>query len=173
MLLTVFFYKYGLEAIYTFLHLTFQEFLAACHIAIVGEDEQKEIILKYGCDRNLAVVWKFYCGMITHYPITTANLERLMDICTKNKSTLLQLHCAHESRQQSLCSHIVQTNNSVISLSNEALNPADFTALGFVLRHLNDCHTNLNIKACHFGPEGLAALKSTVSSSELKLTSLT
>ena len=57
------------------------------------------------------------------------NFEQLFD---KTKSNvLLQLHCAHKSQQNCLCTHIVKSYDSTITLNKESLNPADFMALGF------------------------------------------
>ena len=54
------------EEIYTFHHLTFQEFLAAHHIASLDAKQQAEIISKYRWSYDgdiLRNVRKFYCGL--------------------------------------------------------------------------------------------------------------
>ena len=89
-----YFVKYGLKEIYTFLHLTFQEYLAACHIVQLSPQAQEELIQKYGGDKTLGVVWKFYCGM------TQFSGERKMHTCEKlfertAYDLLLQVHFAH------------------------------------------------------------------------------
>ena len=54
---------FGMEDLYSFLHLTFQEYLAAFYLA--GLEDDKEIICKTkGRHTNLQMVWKFYCGMV-------------------------------------------------------------------------------------------------------------
>ena len=56
--------RYGMQKLYTFLHLTFQEFLAAYHISQLKEEEQTELIKKYGSAKQMQAVWKFYCGLV-------------------------------------------------------------------------------------------------------------
>ena len=163
-----YFVRYGLKEIYTFLHLTFQEFLAACHIVRLSSQDQKDIILKYGGDKKLGVVWKFYCGMTQFSDEQKMhNFEQLYE---KSKDdVLLQLHCAHESQQDSLCTHIVKSYDSTIVLDKQSLNPADFTALGYVLTHSNVPTTELAITSCHIGPEGLSALVKAINNSSFSL----
>ena len=166
-----YFVRYGLKEIYTFLHLTFQEFLAACHVARLSFQDQKDIISKYGGDEKLGVVWKFYCGMTQFSDEQKIhNFEQLYE---KSKDdVLLQLHCAHESQQDSLCTHIVKSYDSSIILDKQSLNPADFTALGYVLTHSNVPTSKLAITSCHIGPEGLSALVKAINSSSLAMRTL-
>ena len=152
-----YFVRYGLKEIYTFLHLTFQEYLSACHIVQLSPKAQKENILKYGGDKKLGVVWKFYCGMTQFSEEQKMhNFEQLFE---KTKyDVLLQLHCAHESQQDIICTHAVKSYGTKIVLKESSLNPADFTALGYVLTHSNEPPTELAITSYNIGPEGLSAL---------------
>ena len=95
------------------------------------------------------------------------NFERL---CESTKSdVLLQLHCAHESQQDILCTHMVKSYNSKILVNTPSLNPADFTALGYILTHSNVPATELAITSCNIGPEGLSALAKAIGTSSLSL----
>ena len=49
---------------YAFLHLTFQEFLAAYHIANLDTSQQMDIIEQYSGYNHMHTVWTFYCGLI-------------------------------------------------------------------------------------------------------------
>ena len=48
--------KCGFDNLYTFLHLTFQEYLAAYHISKLEEDEQLKVIREYGKSKSMYVV---------------------------------------------------------------------------------------------------------------------
>ena len=158
-----YFVRYGLKEIYTFLHLTFQEFLSACHIVQLDSQAQEEIILKYGSDKSLGVVWKFYCGMTQFSDEKMCNFEQLVEE-TKTE-VLLHLRCAHESQQNVVCTHAVNSCDSKIVSNSSSLNPADFTALGYVLTHSSVPATELAITSCNIGPEGLSALEKAVNPS--------
>ena len=49
---------------FAFHHLTFQEYLAACHLAELNEEEQMEMITLHAGETNMLMVWKFYSGMV-------------------------------------------------------------------------------------------------------------
>ena len=165
-----YFVRYGLKEIYTFLHLTFQEFLSACHIVQLDSQAQEEIISKYSSDKSLEVVWKFYCGMTQFSGEKMHNFEQLVE---KTKSeVLLHLRCAHESQQDILCTHIINSYASKIVLNSSSLNPADFTALGYVLTHTDVPATELAITSRNIGPEGLSALEKAVNVSSPPLKTL-
>ena len=66
--------RYGKQELYTFLHLTFQEFLAAYHISHLEEEEQARLIDEYGSAKQMQAVWKFYCGLVRFDETTNLKL---------------------------------------------------------------------------------------------------
>ena len=53
----------GLEQTYSFVHLTFQEFLTVFHIVQLDVEKQMDIISEYVKVGHMSNVWKFYFGM--------------------------------------------------------------------------------------------------------------
>lgn len=163
-----YFVKYGLSETYAFIHLTLQEYLAACHISYQSEDEQTEILQKHGPAVNFAQVWKYLCGI---GGCSLQNFKVLMGE-TKDESVvsqrrgqkkvasnmLLHLHCAFESQKESMCTQVVDTYDSKILLCNQTLNPSDMTALGYVIVNSKTPLKELGIVSCRLGQEGLSAL---------------
>ncbi len=95
---------YGSEDLYTFHHLTFQEFLAAFYIREAQIED--EMLIKEGSLRN---VWKFYCGLTQLFKdIKFANL-----ICSRSffDSSSFHLQCAFESQHVQLCDSVAQQDN--------------------------------------------------------------
>ena len=177
-----YFVKYGLDEIYTFLHLTFQEFLCAFYIASQTEEKQKEILETHASKENLAEVWKFFCGIgkcsSENFSILLREAQCKVK-AEKNYSrkitipnTSLHLHCAYESQKEWMCSQVVQTRESCITLHDQSLTPSDMTALGYVIRHSEIPLKELNITMCHLGVEGLAALLTEIGDQNLSLEKL-
>ena len=68
----------GFQNIYTFLHLTFQEFLAAFYISSLDEEKQLELIEQFGDAIQMKQVWKFYCGLV---PFTHTVIRLISQSC--------------------------------------------------------------------------------------------
>ena len=151
-----YFVKYGLEEI------PFQEYLAACHIVQLSSEDQKKFITNY---KKLEVVWKFYNEMTQFSDEqNTHSFEQLFE--TTKCDLLLRLHCY---REDTLCTHVVESYNSNIILDKKSLNPSDFTAVGYVLVNSNVSTTKLATAACHISPEGLATLIKAINEYSLSL----
>ena len=158
------FRHYGIEHLYTFHHLTFQEYLAAFHIAGFEEQEQINIIARYYGDKKMKNVWKFYCGLL--------GLEK--SVMLKNKTFLQRLlgrltlsykvQCAFESQQLELCDYVVG-DGSLILMS--FITPSDFAALGYVISTASQDVSVLDLKACTWDYDGVMALSSMDTSNKL------
>ena len=177
-----YFVKYGLDEIYTFLHLTFQEFLAACFVVNQSDLDQTNLLKIHGSKENLAEVWKFYCGS---GKCSSENFQLLLDKTKHSKidhgkkkkdtcisSLLLHLHCAYESQQEEKCHQIMEIHDSSIVLDNRSLNPVDMTALGYVIVTSKASVKEVAITSCHLGPESLAAFAAVVGDQTLAIDNL-
>ena len=145
--------KYGFQKLYTFFHLTFQEFLAACHISNLEEREQIKLIREYGNAKQMQVVWKFYCGLVKFND--NSKFQNLFD--KANYGTLYNVQCSFESQQQGTCNSV--TKDSSLSFKNKFLTPSDFTAIAFVISHASQGISKLVFDECTLGQEGIAVLK--------------
>ena len=177
-----YFVKYGLDEIYTFLHLTFQEYLCALYIASQPEEKQKEILETHGSKENLAEVWKFFCGvgkcLSENFSILLRDARCIVQ-AVKNRTrkikipnTVLHLHCAYESQEKWMCSQVIEKHESCMKLHDRSLTPSDMTALGYVTRHSEIPIKELHITMCHLGVEGLTALLTEIGDKELSIKKL-
>ena len=165
-----YFVKYGLDETYTFIHLTLQEYLSACYIAYQSEEDQAKIVEDYGSAENFAEVWKYFCGIgkcsLDNFEILLKETKDDSEGAVRKphsrkkvvSNTLLHLHCAFESQKETMCTRVVETYDSNISLHNQTLNPSDMTALGYVIANSKTPLKQLALASCRLGPEGLSAL---------------
>ena len=145
--------KYGFQKLYTFLHLTFQEFLTAYHISKLEEEEKTKLVDEYGNAKQMQIVWKFYCGLVK---FDDCNEFRSL-VNNTQTGTLYKVQCSFESQQPNTCDSIVEDGN--LSFKDKFLTPSDFTAIAFVISHVTQGTLNrLVFDGCTLGPEGIEAL---------------
>ena len=163
---------YGVEHLYTFLHLTFQEYLAACHIAGFEEYEQKNIIARYNND-GMKNVWKFYCGLLglersvllgdkkflqTFFDSLNTYIIPRGGLLNEEYQTLYQVQCAFESQQVELCDYVIA--NGRLRISGNFISPSDFAALGYVISTASQCVSELIFESCTWDCDGVMAFSS-------------
>lgn len=141
---------YGIKDMYTFLHLTFQEYLAACHISTLSDEEQLKLIQQHGEKLHMLVVWKFYCGLVENL-----KFESILD---KTAGRILyHIQCAYESQKSLICIQLLEHIGYHIRLNNEYLTTTDFTAIGYVVKN-SKIPTELSISRCIMTTEAIDAL---------------
>ena len=161
---------YNYKNIYTFLHLTFQEYLAAYHISTLTDEEQLELIDKHGDKVHMLVVWKFYCGLVKLD--STGGMFRAVMRKTVG-TTLHTIQCAYESQQPIACNLVMENVSAMLCFENQYLTKPDFTALGYVLAN-NDTSSpiTLSLIHCSFDESGINALLSETGNKSCSLQTL-
>ena len=94
----------GLEQTYSFVHLTFQEFLTAFHIVHLDVEKQLDIISEYGKVGHMFDVWKFYFGMI-NFEDNKEQLDRFMSYIDIE----FMIEYVYESKQPKVCDRLCQS----------------------------------------------------------------
>ena len=153
-----YFMRYGFDDTYTFLHLTFQEYLAAVHIAGLSESQQTDIIKKYCKDKKLHVVWRFLCGMMDFTKDIAMNTFKALGAA---KDVLFQMCCAYESQHSQICTQVMKSHGSHVKFSNISLTPSDCVAIGYVINaaySLTDQIYDLTFEDSTLNTEGAVAL---------------
>ena len=144
----------GFEKLYTFLHLTFQEYLAAYHLSNLEEEKQLKIINDHCGKKHMSVVWKFYCGLVNF-----SNQEQKLNKVMSAKDDLFNVHCAFESQQTVTCNYVVRAAEcGTLTFNNHFLTPSDMTAIGYVIKNSECPVEKVVLDKCKMGQEGVEAL---------------
>ena len=132
-----YFMRNGLDETYTFLHRTFQEYLAAVHIAQMREPLQIKMVKDHRHNKHLSVVWKFLCGMKAD---TMDVFKILFQAKPEPDDLLFQMQCAYESQHVQPCKLAVTSLNQDIDISFCDINfsPMDFITFNYVITTANN-----------------------------------
>ncbi len=135
---------FGVKDLYSFLHLTFQEFLTAYHICTCPIEEQQKIVVKYANNKEMLNVWKFFCGC----SIFDNNSESLNQIMTsKHSNDLYRMQCAFESQQQIVCDSILE--HKLLEFNDHTFLPPDWHALSYICNETSKAVTRLVFNKCN------------------------
>ena len=145
---------YGFKNLYTFLHLTFQEYLAAHHISTLSDEEQDKLIQEHGNKKHMLVVWKFYCGLVK-FGIENARFKLILQSTFGNH--LFHIQCAYESQQQLTCTQLLKSEKYYIQLVDKYLTTPDFTAMGYIMNK-SVLPVTLSLENCKINIEAIDAM---------------
>ena len=118
----------GFHSSYTFLHLTFQEFLAAVYISSLDMAEQMRVIEEH-CNSAMSTVWTFYCGLVD-FSIGVERLHKLL--CARSYKQGL-MHFAFESQQPAVCDEVVKRRCDEFCFDMISETLSDVSAIGYVI----------------------------------------
>ena len=156
---------FGIEDLYTFLHLTFQEYLAAFYLTKL-EDEKQVISKTKDKQANLQMVWKFYCGIV-QFKAHSLVLNYIMS--NTDLDMLYKIQCAFESQQQIVCDSVLELDKAdTLSFKDHSLIPTDFLAISYVITTTNYIVTTLTFTDCSLDGEGVALFLEKMSSDHLE-----
>ena len=142
----------GMEYQYTFLHLTFQEYLAAFYLIELCNDEIQ--VITEDKHINLQVVLKFFCGMV-NFKDHTLVFERIMS--DTKTDILYKIQCAFESQQQIVCDSVLEHERTdTLSFKDRYLMQTDFLAISYVISATRYTLTALTFTDCTLTEEGVA-----------------
>ena len=147
---------YGFKNIYTFLHLTFQEYLAALHISKLSDEEQMKLIQEHIHTNHMLVVWKFYCGLV-QFGIQNNTFKAILD----SGNTHFHIQCAYESQQSIICTQLLKRYDYRIFFVYSNLSIPDFTALGYIINNTMEPIT-LSFDYCSMNIEAIDAMLSQI-----------
>ena len=146
--------KCGFQNMYTFLHLTFQEFLTACYISGLEEKEQLELIEECGGNKTFQQVWKFYCGLV-EFDQQCSKFKALVNM--NDYGSLYVVQCCFESQQPHLC--ITAVESCTLLFAEPFLSSSNFTEIAYVISHVkNNIVKKLTFQGCTFGKEEIDVL---------------
>ena len=147
----------GAKSIFSFVHLTNQEFLAAYHVSRLPPDEQLEAIREHVVQPHMAVVLKFFCGLSRlqnddHWSVIMNSA--LIGEYGDKKVNLIALHCVFESQNDQRCKELFTKADGKLVILNETLTLRDYCAIGYCIRAAINIVKEIELD-CQLTAEGL------------------
>ena len=130
---------------FSFVHLTFQEYLTAIYIAWCDEESQRNAIVTEHCsERTFLVVWQFLFGILK--PYSDELLSKIQEATPKNH--LLHVQCAYESQDPTACAKVLGFHHN--SLVFRGIRPSDLPCLTYALKSSPVAECKLQFRSCSF-----------------------
>ena len=133
---------------YSFVHLTFQEYLTAIHIAwYCDKTKRTEIVTDHCSSSAFHVVWQFFFGILK--PFSNDLFEQVRKASPNDH--LLHVKCAYESQHPEACTEVLGYHDSRLKLSH--IRPSDLPCLTYVLKNAENDRAivcKLEFSNCNF-----------------------
>ena len=156
---------YGNEDMYTFLHLTFQEYLAAFYLAEMEVEKQIEVITEHASEPRLKNIWKFFCGLVVFSEQSTVLSKMLSCLRETRVDDFSVVQCAYESQQVQVCDGVV--SEGTLLIKKKIVTASDFVALAYVISTASCIVSRLILRGCIFDKDGVLAFSSEVDMDKL------
>ena len=145
----------GAESIFSFIHLTNQEFLAAYHVSRLPPDEQLKAIREHVVQPHMAVVLKFFCGLTKlqnddHWSVIMNSAFKEND----KTVNLGALHCVFESQNDQRCRELFAKADGILVIMNEMLTLHDYCTIGYCMGAATNLVKEIQL-ICQLTAEGL------------------
>ena len=146
----------GAEPIFSFAHLTNQEFLAAYHVSRLPPDEQLKAIREHVVQPHMGVVLKFFCGLtkLQNYDHWSVIMNSSLIDEGDKKVNLRALHCVFESQNDQKCRELFNKADGKLVILNETLTLLDCCAIGYCMGAANHFVKEIELM-CQLTAEGL------------------
>jgi Ran GTPase-activating protein (RanGAP) involved in mRNA processing and transport len=147
-----------------FLHLTFQEYLAALYLVRQPTDKQLQLCQSHAGSKRFEIVWRFFFGLsflVCNKPVGVDVSKLLVDAyCIYGYDMGTPCHFALEANQRTIIDLIA---SKIINFSDvwfEAHVAFDSVAIIHVITNLQVCHCGINIslRDCGLRDEQITAL---------------
>ena len=157
-----------------FLHLTFQEYLAALYLVRQPPDKQLQLCLSFARSERFNMVWRFLFGIsfrVYKQPVDSNVLEKLVDTFFYR----LQLcHFAFEANHRSTDILVISKIKYKYGLCGfiefYARTTFDYAAAIYVIANLQDCRDIcIDFPSCGLGDRQIAALATALAGEHRKL----
>ena len=176
-----------------FLHLTFQEYLAALHLVTLPTEQQLEAVRTHGRSSRFAMVWRFFFGLgskkqgscigkvskkvvcldekvvDTFLSLSAYSSVLYSPVVHESELVLLKCHCALEAKNDIVSSTVAKNIDGhfgyEFGVGSIAHTPHDCVAVFHVLSHTSHCHiVRISLSGCGLSDKLLKKLTDLLSS---------
>ena len=157
----------GLGVSFSFLHLTFQEYLAAFYLAQQPVGVQFQIFHQFAMSKRFDVTWRFFSGIISKMSKDEGILDKLFMILEAKYDPWTICHCLFEAG----CSNVsrVANNFNWMCSFHPPLTAHDCSALIHIINHMEEGFLQIIFRDCGLRDEQIIALGQALSNKQGKL----